>query len=350
MTSRNDNRGWARRAGGLVLVAGAAMAMVSGAGCEEKKPAPKVAEAPPPPPPPPPPMSIDAIAQQLKVDPRVQLNPKLTGGEEAFARAALKLANAIAKGDSAALKPMLTRRAAEALDFLTAGEGWKQATGGIEAVRVVAIGPPPPNMKINASPAAGAAGAAANRALLDQALEGITRGMKPEDAARERELFERRIRAEAERSLARQSGGGGGGATEGGGDGGTPAADASKGGDAALEALVSGLIAAEAANQRANQVFEQGSTQAVLLAVQDEQGAYLMGWQAVRDGDGYKFDLAPSSGVVKRRAAEFDELGMKGFEIAPPSRFAGMSLPAAGDEKGADSGKGGGGGSSGTGG
>lgn len=331
MTSRRDkivrDGRWLRAAARCALAAGLALG-VSLTGCEDKKPAPKVTEAPPPPPPPPPPaVSLDTLAQQLKVDPRVQIAPKVASTDEALARAALQVASAIAKGDANALKGLLTKRGQESLDYLSAGDAWKDATRGLEAVRIVALSPAPPAMIINPNAPAAPAGAAATRQLIDQALEGVTRGMKPEDAARERDLFERRIRAEAERTLARQQATGGDAAAA--PEGGSPAPAGDKGGTSTLDALVLNLLQAEAGNQRANQVFNPGTAAVLLLAVQDERGAYLMGWQAVRDGETVKFDSAPASDRTARRASEFDDLGLKGFEIAPPPRFAAGPVPAA---------------------
>lgn len=309
----------------LALTAGLALGLTMSGGCEEKKPAPKVVEeAPPPPPPPPPVLSFDALSQQLKIDPRVQVSAKVSSTDEALSKAALQLANAIAKGDANALKPLLTRRAQDALEGLTSTDAWKDSTRGIEAVRVIALGPPSANMIINPNAPASSASSAAARQLIDQALEGVTRGMKPEDAARERDLFERRIRAEAERTLARNAATGGAG--EAAPAEGTEPAE----GDKRLDSLVLELLQAEAGNQRANQIFNQGTSAVLLLAVQDERGAYLMGWQIARDASAIKFDIAPSSERIVRRASEFDEVGMKGFEIAPPPRFAAGAVPTPG--------------------
>lgn len=123
--------------GGGVGVAG--MAMLTG--CEKKAP-------PPPPPPPPPapvtppapePVTVSKVLSDLKPDPRVQFPQEVAPVDEELARAVVNLANAVAKGDSDALRDMLSGEAQVTLDGLVNSGEWDEATSKIEGVRVLRI-------------------------------------------------------------------------------------------------------------------------------------------------------------------------------------------------------------------
>ncbi|HLP84370.1 MAG TPA: hypothetical protein VK157_08465 [Phycisphaerales bacterium] len=123
--------------GGGVGVAGIAMLT----GCEKKAP-------PPPPPPPPPapvtppapePVTVSKVLSDLKPDPRVQFPQEVAPVDEELARAVVNLANAVAKGDSDALRDMLSGEAQVTLDGLVNSGEWDEATSKIEGVRVLRI-------------------------------------------------------------------------------------------------------------------------------------------------------------------------------------------------------------------
>lgn len=128
--------GWAR----LTAVALLATSVVGVAGCTKKK-----KPAPPPPPPPPPkvvipdPVDVDAVKQQLKADARVTFPSSVAPADRTLAEGIIKLADALAKGDSAKLKPMLDRNSQTLLDQLVSSGEWAGSTKGIEQVRIIAV-------------------------------------------------------------------------------------------------------------------------------------------------------------------------------------------------------------------
>src|SRR5689334_20001317 len=134
MTSRRLER--AARAMGIALIA--ASVCVSGCGKKKKPP-------PPPPPPPPPkvvipdPVDVNAVVQQLHADARVQFPSGQAPADRSLAEGAVKIADALAKGDSAALKSLLDAGSQPVLDELVSSGGWKEGTGEIEQVRIVAV-------------------------------------------------------------------------------------------------------------------------------------------------------------------------------------------------------------------
>ena len=126
----------------LLLTGTAAALALPGAtlaGCEKKKPPP----APPPPPPPAPkapdPVDVGPILQSIRPDARVQFPQSHAPLDESFARAAITLADALAKGDADKLSAMLTADARILLDQLTGTGEWEDSTANIEAVRVVGV-------------------------------------------------------------------------------------------------------------------------------------------------------------------------------------------------------------------
>ncbi len=104
-------------------------------------------EEPPPPPPPPPPPRIEqpkpldagSVLQSMDVDARVEFAEDASPVSRDLAQAAIKLADAIARGDDEALRAMLDRTDHGALDRLIASGQWYDATGKLEAVRIVSI-------------------------------------------------------------------------------------------------------------------------------------------------------------------------------------------------------------------
>jgi len=75
--------------------------------------------------------------QAMRPDARVQFPQNVAPLDEAFARAAISLANAFAKGDASALGGMLAPDAKRTLDLLTASGQWEEEVSTIEAVRIV---------------------------------------------------------------------------------------------------------------------------------------------------------------------------------------------------------------------
>lgn len=122
------------------LAAFAATMLALPSGCGEKKPKPKpVSQTPVAPPRPPAPEKIDvaALLQAMGSDARVQFPDSAAPTNEGLARAAITVANALARGDSDTLAPMLGPLSASVLDNLTASGDWDVGTGKIEAVRIV---------------------------------------------------------------------------------------------------------------------------------------------------------------------------------------------------------------------
>ena len=120
----------------VTMVAAPGMMMTA---CSPPPPPPAPPPAPPPPPPPAEPIQIDPLMQSVKPDQRVQFPQVAAPVVETLARAVIKLAEAIAKGDSAAMGPMLDPAARGILERLVAGGEWETTTQKIQAVRIVSI-------------------------------------------------------------------------------------------------------------------------------------------------------------------------------------------------------------------
>lgn len=119
-------------------------------GCNDKK-------APPPPPPsapkapspaqssePPPvvvqePIQIGPVMASMKPDQRVIFPQDAAPTDEGIAKAIIKLASNLAKGDSDAIRPMLQDDAKTTLDGLVNSGDWDIATKRIEGVRIIKV-------------------------------------------------------------------------------------------------------------------------------------------------------------------------------------------------------------------
>lgn len=116
-----------------------AVSVLGLASCKKEEP------APPPPPPPPPkveapkPLDAGSVLQSMNVDARVEFAEDAAPVDRGLAEAAIRLADAIAQGDDEALRGMLDRSDHVALDKLIGDGQWYEATGKIEAVRIVSI-------------------------------------------------------------------------------------------------------------------------------------------------------------------------------------------------------------------
>lgn len=69
---------------------------------------------------------------------------------------------------------------------------------------------------------------------------------------------------------------------------------------------------------------------AVYMAVQAPDGAYVLGWGAIKVGDNWTFSGAPASGAKKRRAQEWDRVGVLALmsDNAPEEAPAIADIPA----------------------
>ncbi|MBC7833601.1 MAG: hypothetical protein H7Y88_00690, partial [Phycisphaerales bacterium] len=250
-------------------------------------------------------------AQELRVDPRVQYAPHLTVTDEALVRDSLKLADAIASGKADELRSLMTPGAKAVLASLESTGQWDEGTGGVEAVRIVYAGTtraavidegeeegeggegeeapegPPDIAAVLEAVAKGEPipgvpeemGKTMSDAMKKQ-FEAMGQTLTPENVAIMIETLRSSgmldtIQKQLDTSFALLGGAGAGGGYKG----------------------PKGMMA-------------------VLLAVQDSDGAYLLGWGVDRAGDGWVFNNEPTVGEVKRRASEWDRVGLKGFGIA----------------------------------
>lgn len=111
-------------------------------GCKKKEPPPP--PPPPkqtytPPPPPPEPVNVDVLVQSVGADARVQFPQQFAPVDEGFARAAIMLADSLARGDESALRDVLTQPGQSVLDELIGTGGWYDSTENIEVVRIVEL-------------------------------------------------------------------------------------------------------------------------------------------------------------------------------------------------------------------
>lgn len=107
--------------------------------CSPPPPPPAPPPAPPPPPPNAEPIQIDPLMQSIGPDQRVQFPQVAAPVDESLARAVIKLAEAIVKGDSSAMSPMLDPTGRSILERLLASGEWDDTTEKIQAIRVVNI-------------------------------------------------------------------------------------------------------------------------------------------------------------------------------------------------------------------
>lgn len=121
--------------GAAILVA-AQMTTVAGCGKKEPPPPPPKKRAPPPPPPP---VRIELAPLMRGVDARVQFPDGKAPYDATLAEAAISFAGALASGDDGAMGGMLDTSGRGILDSMLADGTWFDATGEIEAVRVVCM-------------------------------------------------------------------------------------------------------------------------------------------------------------------------------------------------------------------
>jgi hypothetical protein len=75
----------------------------------------------------------------MKSDARIQFPSNVAPADRTLAEGVITLANCLAKGDSAGLKPILASPAQNVLDELVSSGGWTEGTQPIEQVRVVSL-------------------------------------------------------------------------------------------------------------------------------------------------------------------------------------------------------------------
>jgi hypothetical protein len=302
----------------LALCAGVAGSIaLSGCG-EEPPPPPPPKKAPPPPPPPPPPeISIQALLQEAKADARVAFADSVKITDEALARAVITLADGFARGDATKLKTVLDDGAVIVLNTLDASGEWAESTAGIEAVRVVYVGDAGDAFtssgeggadslsKIAAGPLADAITSlpADKLAKVTSVLASIAANPTPEAIA------------DLEKKLQ---------------EAGLDAADALKFKSmfqaAVDQATIDGLASGSAGGSSDAPQFSR----VVVLSVQDANGAFLLGFGIEDQSGAVRFGNAPTVSVTKRRASDFDSIGLGAFAIG--RKAVAGATPAPGEE------------------
>jgi hypothetical protein len=264
-----------------------------------------------PPPPPPEPVSFDDLIAALDsereepIDARVQFSESVEIIDEDFARGMILLADAVARGDDEAMGGMLTLPAQEVLETLLMDGRWEEGVEGIEAVRVVYAGPYTGEVIAQAASALGAEGLEGFEDLIKEMGGAIAEmmgdaieNMSPE------ELQKMRDEAAAV------------GATE----------EELK----QLDDFIAKVEAGETpelpdiTDEDMAQVF--GGDHGILLAIQEPNASYLLGWAGQDAGGDWLFTNVPSTGEIRSRASEWDGIGDAGFRYnlalaagAPPS-------------------------------
>lgn len=134
---------WVRSRIAAIAVGGMVLPML---GCPSKPPPPPPTPPSPPPPqkaPDPEPVRTDALLQTMGADARVHFPQSKAPTDESLARAAISLADAIVRGDAERLRPMLSVPARAVLEQLTSSGDWDEATGKLDAARIVYAGTSP---------------------------------------------------------------------------------------------------------------------------------------------------------------------------------------------------------------
>lgn len=322
------------RLGGLgkLVMLGLVTGVVLLAGCS-KPPPPAPPPPPPPAPPPPAEVTLASVAQDMKIDPRVQFTDGMTVVEEQLemAKAIIKLADGFAKGNAAEVKPLLTRPAQDVLNELLNTGGWEEATKDIEAVRVVLV---QDGIDLGGVGQATSTGAAELMPLITQKVglfiatltkeqqsaigKAVTDAMagvdptKTDPAALSGEIMTKlqdsfRIAGVPDDKLD----------------------ELKKIGEEIGTKLAGDAAAASGA----------GSSHGLLMAIQDRSGAYVLGWSIVKVGESWMFQHAPATPEVRARASSWDGVGPEGFQAVKV-----VAAPVQGEAPPAESSTGGGGG------
>lgn len=265
------------------------------AGCSKEPEKKAVAEEPPPPqlPPPPPPPRVDfaSLGRELGASPKLTYAPTLAVSDAGFARAAVRFADALAKGDEKALSSMMSPRARSVLGDLAADGRLAASLAKAENIHLVyADVPMAPNMERTAALAAMSLRVTE---LRDRAIaDARARGASEADA--------RRVGAEVEfRERARL---------------------------AAFELDASG-----------DQFEGTPPSKVLLMAVQELGGAYLIGWAASGGGDSWTFETASTLDMSRARAEHWEDIGPAAFTLQmgkPAAKPAATPAPSPAPEGG----------------
>ncbi|MGE4198115.1 MAG: hypothetical protein AB7G11_13435 [Phycisphaerales bacterium] len=281
----------------LVLMAGSVVALAS---CSKKQPPPApVVDNTPPPPPPPENVSFEAISQEMQADPRVQFASNLEVSDEKLARAVVRLADAIARGDASKLRAVVNADSKKVITALENDGTWGEQMNNVEAVRVVYAAP---------------YDSAANKVTLEKLVralmeakegEDLPMGITPDAAYAVGAMIGSTVATKGEPIKSRE--------------------DLNKfWRDMESGELVEKFLSdAQYEEQRRQmELILAGPLSAtpypngnylVLLAVQDKDGAQLSGWGAEEAFGGLEFNIGNTVATVKPSASAFDGTGLRGF-------------------------------------
>ena len=288
-----------------------------------------------PAPPPPPDIALETVAQDMKADPRVQFAAEMKLPEEKLdlAKAIIKLADSLAKGDAKAMKPLLTRRAQALLADLQNSGGWEEATKQVEQVRIVLIRD---GVDFGAVGAAKIPEGEITGNLMSKVME-MMKGIPPDQMMA--------ISKAAQEAMA-------------GMDPAALAKDPSK--IAEFQAKITEAMKAAGVSEEMQQKLAELGKPAegapveaasassvgtgVLIAIQDIHGSYVLGWDAQKIGDTWAFNNAPSTADIRARASMWDGVGTEAFQAMQLASLP--TAPRSGEDgaPGTNGGSGGGGG------
>lgn len=369
MISRNA-RTWSRWLGvtSRCVALGLAVLVTTGAmvGCPKAEPPPPPAP-PPPPPPPPPKVSVQSLLSEGRFDARVTSASDVEMSDESLARASVRLADAIARGDARAMRDMLAPDARATLNDLTASGEWDDATTAIEQVRVIYSAEAVVGSREDFDLQTFITGVYDNFLSAMQSMEGgetgeilrlVTQGLQTPygnmpfasfvtfsgmvDAAlrsdpnkpiedSEFERVDREAAAQIE-EMARMGGDATGAISS------LPTTLTEIAMDLWTEYVANNGTLAHARNDLLDALERAGIAPwraGLILAVQDSDGAYLMAWKAIpsSSGDGsWVFGSETASKYTRARAADWDGIGPTGFRPEGGSPFGDSDDPLAGLE------------------
>ena len=273
---------------------------------------------PQPAPPPPAEITLESVAQSEHADPRVQFAPDLKVEESnlELAKAIIHLADAFARGDAKALKPLLSRRAQALLDDLQTSGQWEESTKQIEAVRIVLVRDGVDFTGIGAAKVPAGEMSPSIMHKLTEVLKGLPREQFDAiekaaiDAGGASGLDPAALAADPAKMAEFQS----------------KVTEAMKAAGVSEETMAKfAEMSKEAPAEAAPAVPSGPSGMGIALAVQDIHGAYLLTWAAEKFGEKWGFTNAPATPEIRRRASLWDNVGNEAFQA-----MALATLPAAG--------------------
>jgi len=304
LVSRNTARRTSKAALAAALLACAALSL---SGCKKKEPPPEEpAPVEAPPPPAPTVVSFDSISQELQVHPAVQFASGLAVTDESLVRATVKLADALARGDAAKMRPLISKPAERAIRNMETNQIWQPGMADIEAVRLVYAGPVDPNAgKITLETAA--------QLLKARNENDLPPGITPEIAYQIGAVIGRAMALSMFNTNDAAS------ATPENIDKMLKAFNALNINDTITKFLndsqfenarkeVEGIIS----TLQADSPLPSGEY-LLLFAVQHKDGAELSGWGAEKAFGKWQFNNGTTVADIKPRASEFDTIGMAGF-------------------------------------